>query len=224
MLSISKLFGRSPFTPLQAHMNKVAECVEKLNDIFVAVRSGDTETVELLARKISKREHEADEIKREIRLSLRKGIFLPINRADLLEILILQDAIADRAEDIGVLLTLRQPEFLGCIEEDFYAFLAKNLEAFSGVRAVMHEFGELLNASFGGAEAEKVHQMIDDVAFQEHEGDLLQRKLLKHLFKEADSIPHWMFYLWLRIFDQVGSLADLSEKLAHRVRLTLELK
>ncbi len=224
MLNLSRLFGKSPFTPLQAHMTKVSDCVEKLNEIFTSLNEGDFTSVEDIAQKISELEHDADVTKNHIRDHLRKSLFLAVDRQQILEILAIQDSIADRAEDVGMLLTLRRTEMLDVFKAQFSEFLKKNIEAFHGARDVIYEMEQLLQSSFGGVEAEKVRHMVDHVAFIEHEVDLLQRKLLRILFQEADQLPSWKFILWKQILGEVAGISNLSEKLVFRMRMTLEAK
>lgn len=219
-----KLFGHSPFAPLQSHMEKVAVCVHLLPELFLALQSGDFEKVESLANTISEKEHQADLTKNDIRNHLPKSMFLAMDRENLLEILAIQDSIADKAEDIAVLTTLKTLPILEPCKEEFAAFLQKNIEAFDGVFAIIKELHELLESSFGGIEAEKVSAMVEKVAIKEHEADIIQRRLLKVFFKEDESLSPSSFHLWQRIFESIGSISNLSEKLANRIRMTLELK
>jgi uncharacterized protein len=224
MLKLSNLFGHSPFESLMIHMEKVAACVEKLRDLFEAVEQKDPKEIEKIALQVSQLEHAADLAKNDIRNHLPKSLFLPIDRTDLLEILTLQDALADCTEDVGVLLCLRPVTLLPELKEDFKEFLDKNLQAFHLVYKIIEELKNLLHTSFGGAEAEKVRDMVNQVAFHEHEVDLIQRKLLKNLFSLSSQLEYSEFYIWTRLFEGVGSISNLSEKLANRVRRTLELK
>ncbi len=105
MRSITKVFGRSPFVPLQMHMEKVAECVDKIPEIIDAYQHQEKGKVKSLTKKISRLEHAADLIKHEIRNNLPRGIFMPVDRANLLRILKVQDSIANRAENLAILLT-----------------------------------------------------------------------------------------------------------------------
>lgn len=224
MLTILRLFGRSPFAPLQSHMESVAGCVHKLVELFDAVESGDTNKVEQIANEISEIEHTADLIKNDIRNHLPKSLFLPIDRGNLLEILSLQDRIADKAEDAAILCTLKEIQLLPSFKEDFRVFLTNNIETFDGVFLIIKELTELVESSFGGIEAEKVRSMVDAVAFKEHQTDLIQRKLLKNFFKSEDQVSFSSFYQWQKIFECIASISNLSESLAYRVRMTLELK
>jgi uncharacterized protein Yka (UPF0111/DUF47 family) len=103
-------------------------------------------------------------------------------------------------------------------------FLKKIVECFDGAQRVIRELHDLLESSFGGLEAEKVKEMVDDVAFKEHESTLIHRRLLKSLFNTKGSIDFPTFILWQRIFADFAKISDLSEKLSTRIRMTLELK
>ena len=223
ILAISRLFGRSPFAPLQAHMEKVGHCVEQLETIFSALTKGDQKELEEIAVTISKLEHAADLTKNDIRNHLPKSLFLPVDRGSLLEILSLQDNLADQAEDIAVLLTFRSLKMLPDLEQPFAIFLKANLETFQLVRLVVKELHDLLESSFGGSEAEKVRDMVSQVAVKEHEVDLLQRELLKKLYSH-DELPAPIMILWLRIFEGVAQISNIAEKLGNRIRMTLDLK
>lgn len=224
MHTILNLFGRSPFAPLESHMEKVSECVGMLTVLFEALEKRDYKLLEETAKKICELEHQADLVKNDIRNHLPKSLFLPIDRGNLLEILSIQDSLADRAEDVAVLATLKQAPMPQDFKINFNRFLAKNFEAFHVARKIIREMHELLESSFGGIEAEKVRSLVDEVAFKEHEADIIQRDLLRTLFNAEKELSYAGFFYWQRIFESLGSIANLSEKLGYRVRMTLELK
>lgn len=223
MRSFLNLFGRSPFNPLQAHMEKVANCVQLLPELFDALKNQDKTLVDKLALEISTKEHEADVTKNDIRNHLPKDLYLPIDRSSLLEILSLQDSIADKVEDIAVLLTLKKVPVFEPFWGDFQIFLKKNIEAFEAVHDIIKEMHELIESSFGGIEAEKVMSMVDRVHFLEHEADVLQRKVLKDLFEHEEHLTLSTFHVWQRILEAVSAISNLSENLGYRIRMTLEL-
>ena len=224
MLTIAKLFGKSPFAPLQTHMNKVASCIEQLPKLFKAVEKKDGKAIIRINKLISKLEHEADLTKNDIRNHLPKSIFLPINRWDLLEILSLQDSFADKAEDIGILLSLKDLENFEDFKDDFTTFYEKNIEAFSVARGITREMTALLETSFGGMEAEKVKGMIEQVAYLEYEVDRMGYNLLKKLYDTSEEMQYSSFHLWLTVLKEIGAISDLSENLGNRIRMMLELK
>ncbi len=224
MLTILRLFGRSPFSPLQSHMESVAKCVHSLPQLCEALELKDYIRLEQLAEEISKLEHDADLIKNDIRNHLPKGLFLPIDRGNLLDILSLQDSIADQVEDVAVLVTLKPLELLPIFNKEFKLFLQKNIETFDEAQLIIKELHELVESSFGGIEAKKVRAMVDEVAYREHEVDLIQRNLLKSLFKAEEDLTYITFHQWQRLIHSIGSISNLSENLAYRIRMTLELK
>jgi uncharacterized protein len=222
MSVMENLFSRSPFTPLQTHMEKVAECVRKLDDLYAAFVKKDSALVLKITDEISDLEHSADLTKNDIRSNLPRGLFLAINRADLLQILSLQDSIADAAEDIAVIMTFKKLEPIKDLKVELKAFLDKNTSAVENVHHIIHELERLLQSSFGGAEAKRVKQMVNDVAFLEHEADIMQRGILKKLYNMEDKLDYASFNLWLNIVQTVASLANLSEKLAYKISSLIE--
>lgn len=224
MLTILKLFGRSPFEPLKAHMDKIADCVYHLVKMYEALANNNEKEVLDLADLISHLEHQADLIKNDIRNHLPKSLFLPVDKSHLLELLSLQDGIADAAEDAAVLATLKPIVFLDTFKDEFFSFLQKNIETFDEVRLIINEMHDLLEASFGGAEAEKVSSFVDRVAYKEHEADLIQRQLLKKLFASENEMTYTTFHVWQRSIEAIGGISNLSERLALRVRRMLEIK
>ena len=95
MVNIASIFAKSPFKSLRDHMDKVVESVDPLNDFFEALFQEDFSKLEKIQQQVIQAEKEADSIKNEIRDHLPRNIFMPINRRDLLEMLDMQDSIAD---------------------------------------------------------------------------------------------------------------------------------
>ncbi len=224
MLTLAKLFGKSPFAPLQTHMDKVASCIGELPALFEALMSQNMQAIQKTCETISKLEHEADLTKNDIRNHLPKSLFLPVDRGALLEILSLQDALADQAEKIAYHAAMRKLFFLPEMKSDFSLLCTKSIDAFILARKVIQELEELLESSFGGIEAQKVKAMVEQIAFCEYETNLVQNQLLKRFYQDADAMPHPAFHLCLTLIEEISNLACLSEKLGNRVRMLLELK
>lgn len=222
--TLLSIFAKSPFIPLNSHMERVSLCVHQLKPLFEAIEQSDFAKAEGLVKTISELEHYADITKNDIRNHMPKGLYLPIHKTHLLDILALQDAIADTAQDIAVLTTFKNLTVLPSFRDNFHAFLNKNIETFDHAYVIIKELHELLESSFGGIEAEKVRSMVHQVAYKEHEVDLIQRKLLQDLFSSEKELTYTTFFLWDKIFQNIGNISNLSENLSNRVRMTLELK
>lgn len=224
MLTLSNLFGKSPFAPLLTHMELVTKCVHKIPELFEALEKEDLEKTTEIANHISKLEHQADLTKNDIRNHLPKTLFLAIDRTSLLEILSIQDGIADVAEDISRVVSLKPIKILPELKPSFDSYVNINLEAFDHCHQIVKELHDLLESSFGGIEAEKVRSMVKTIAVKEHEADLMQHELLKMLIASEDQISYGTFFIWQSAFSLIGNISDLSEKLANRIRMTLDLK
>jgi hypothetical protein len=224
MRTIAKLFGKSPFAPLQAHMSQVADCVELLGDILPLALKGGDGKLEKTVDKLCRLEQEADVTKNDLRNHLPKSLFLPIDRGHFLEILAAQDAIADKAEEIALLLALRPLEMIKPLSEKLPELLSKNLAVFWAARQIVREIDALLESSFGGLEAEKVRVMVEKTALLEDEGKEVQRPFLREFFKVGDGLTPTAFTQWIQLIEKIGELSHLSERLANRIRMVLELK
>lgn len=68
---------------------------------FNHVFKGEWAEADAIRIEIRNLEREADELKREVRLQLPRGLFMPVERTDLLELITHQDKIANKAKDIA---------------------------------------------------------------------------------------------------------------------------
>ncbi len=225
MLTIAKLFGKSPFAPLRSHMKKVASCMDMLEKMFehLCHAEEDQARVMQMSQELCDLEYEADITKNDIRNHLPKGVFLAIDRSQFLELLALQDNIADQAEEIGLLLTLHKAPLDG-VKPELHAFVQKALTVFREVDRITGEIEELLESSFGGLEAEKVRAMVEHAAHREHEAQRLKQVLLHKIFAQGEKLTPPAFYLLVRLTEAIALLAELSEKLANRIRMLLEVR
>ncbi len=74
-----KLFGQSPFGPLQEHMRVVVHCADKVPGLFDALCAGDEKKIHEIRDAIFALENKADKIKNELRSHLPKSYFMPVD-------------------------------------------------------------------------------------------------------------------------------------------------
>ena len=96
--TILGVFAKSPIKPLEKHIQIVVKCSKQLIPFFEACTVQDWSEAAKIRRKLSKLEQDADALKRQLRLELPGGLFMPVDRADLLELLTQQDKIANKAK------------------------------------------------------------------------------------------------------------------------------
>jgi predicted phosphate transport protein (TIGR00153 family) len=221
MRSIASVFAKSPFGPLQQHMGTANQCTHLLRPMFDALLAGDQPKVEAIAREISDLESEADRIKNDLRNHLPKTTLLPVDRRDLLEILDLQDSMADRAQDVSRLLFLRPMQMPESLRDEFNRLLDKVLGTCDTAARIIQQLDELVETGFGGPEAERVYEMIQDLDVEETVTDDIGLALARKLYALEGHIGDVDILLWSRLFDEVSRIANLAEQMGNRLRLTL---
>jgi len=221
MSIISKLFGKSPFEPLYQHMLKVKACVDLVRPLMDAFLKGEEAKVKDVAKKIFKAEHDADMVKKDIRSSLPKSIFLPVARGDILRFLKEQDNIADSAEDLAALLILRKTTVPEELKEKLKSFVDKVLETYEVAMTVSSEIKLLAETSFGGEEAHKVMELIEQLKVKEWEADKAQMIAAKKMFSIEKKLDPVSVMMWMHIFKELGTLANHAENAGDQMRLML---
>ena len=218
---MSGIFGSSPVSPLQLHMSKVYKCASKLVPLFNAVINEDWDEVASLQQAISTLEGEADVLKKDLRLNLPKGLFMPVNRQDLLEVLLMQDKIANKAKDIAGLIVGRRIVLPEIVHEDFIRFAERCVAACKQARKAINEFDELVETGFSGREIEIVTEMITKLDSIESDTDTLQAELRSEIFGIENSLPPVEVMFLYKVIEQTGDVADGAQNVGSRLQLML---
>jgi len=219
--TFSKLFGQSPFTALQEHMRVVVECAREVQPLIEALVAGDQVRVVELKDRIFEREAEADRIKHELRAHLPKSLFMPVDRRDLLEVLLLQDTIANVAQDIAGLLIERKMSIPDFLRDPLIVLTARCVDTVEHAAKVIEELDELLAIGFRGREVDAVDQMLKELNMIEDETDELGIALARALFDHEDDLKPVSVMMWYQIIEWIGDLADYAEKVGDHLRLLI---
>lgn len=218
---IAGLFGKSPFRPMQQHMKVVADCVAKAVPLFEALRDGDREKLLAVKDEIFALEDEADGIKDEIRSRLPKGLFMPVDRRDLLDLLQAQDAIADTVQDVAGLLALRKMEIPEALKGQILPYVLRSLDAVNQCSEVINELDELVEMGFRGRAGERVEEMVAALAALEGEINVLGMGLAKTLFEHEEQMKPLSVIFWYQQIQRIGDIADYAEDVGDRLRLLI---
>ncbi len=219
--TLRSLIGASPFSALQKHMREVMACVREVPPLFEAVAAQDSEKVLELKELIFEREEAADQIKNELRGALPKSLFMPVDRRDLLDVLSMQDSIADTAQDIAGLLVEREMTVPDGLEEPVIALANRCVGVCEQSALIIEELDELLTVGFRGREATSVEAMVVELNRLETETDELGLELARKLFAIEDDLNPISVMMWYRLIEWIGDLADYAEKAGDRLRLLI---
>lgn len=218
---LANIFGSSPVKPLEKHVDISYRCTRELNDFFAAVVAGNWAKATKVRDRINELEHKADDLKKDIRIHLPKSLFMPVPRQDLLELLLVQDKMANRAKDVSGLVFGRKMQIPDAIAEEFLEFVRRNVDAAKQARKSVRELDELFTSGFRGAEVSLVESLIEELDQIETDTDDRQAALRSALFEvEADLKPVDVMFLY-RVIELTGEIADMAERVGRRLELLL---
>ena len=218
---LANIFGSSPVKPLEKHIGMTYSCARQLKPFFKAAIDGDWEKALVARDKIEKLEHQADDLKKKIRLHLPKSLFMPVPREDLLELLLVQDKIANRTKDVSGLVVGRKMQIPGQIAEQFLEFVDRNIDAAKQARKSVRELDELFTAGFRGAEVDLVTGLIEELDLIETDTDEKQAALRSALFEIEQELNPIDAVFMYQVIELTGEIADMAERVGRRLELLL---
>jgi len=218
---LANIFGSSPVKPLEKHINIVYSCAKQLHGFFVASIDGDWNKAMTFRDEIARLENSADDVKKQIRLSLPKSLFMPVPREDLLELLLVQDKIANRTKDVSGLVIGRKLQIPPQIADQFLEFVDRNIDAAKQARKSVRELNELFTAGFRGAEVDLVSGLIEELDQIETDTDDKQAALRGALFEIEKSLNPIDAIFMYQVIELTGEIADMAERVGRRLELLL---
>jgi len=218
---LSGLFGASPVAPLQSHMTVVDECVTKLIDLFENMAKGDTDAVQVVYHEIAALEQKADDKKHTLREHLPTGLFMPIERQDLLDSLRVQDLLANRARDIAGIVVGRKLQFPEQASERAIELVKATVATCHQALKVVNELDELIETGFRGHAVRVVEEMLVELDQLESETDRIQVELRSDLFSvEKDLYAVDVMFMY-RVIESIAEIADDAERVGRRFQQML---
>ena len=218
---LANIFGSSPVRPLEKHIGIAFSCAKQLNGFFAAAIKGDWEKAAVVREQIEKLEHDADDLKKEIRLGLPKSLFMPVPREDLLELLLVQDKIANRTKDVSGIVLGRKLPIPADIADQFLEFVDRNVDAAKQARKSVRELDELFTAGFRGAEVELVTALIEELDQIETDTDDKQAALRAAVYAIEDTLNPIDAVFLYQVIELTGEIADMAERVGRRLELLL---
>lgn len=221
---LSKFFAPSPFPQLHEHTKKVHECVELLRPLSEALLKEEYDKIEQLHNLMSKTEHEADQIKTELRDRINKMYFLSVGRLELSRFLAYQDDVADAAEDFAVVLLLRKTKVPEELKAEFTAFVEQVINVSEHLLSVAEKLSILAEAAFSGKEAQEVLDAIHKIGEEEWQVDRLERKFARHFYSMEDKVDPITIIFLDKYCKTLSRVSNNAEKTAKYLRLIIRKK
>jgi predicted phosphate transport protein (TIGR00153 family) len=218
---LAGIFGRSPVRPLQEHMEKVRAAHQELVPFVEAALAGDWERATTHQARITDLEHDADRLKKDIRRHLPNSLFMPVARGDLLDMLTMQDNIANKAKDVAGLMLGRRMQPPADMGPAFLELVKRTVDTTVQAAKTVEELDELYETGFRGAEVEIVEAMLRELDAIESDTDRLQVALRARVFAVEKTLhPIDVMFLY-EVVDWVGDLGDIAQRVGSRLQLLL---
>jgi len=219
--NISSLFGKSPISPLQQHMKKVHSCIKEFGVFAKAANAEDWDKAQTAQISISDKEHKADKLKKKLRMNLPSTFMMPFSRRDLLDVLLIQDSIANITKDLAGLMMTRRMVFPKEFAEDFINLTGLCIKTSAAALVAINELDELLETAFSSRERKIVDQMIKKINELEHDTDIAQNEIREKLFTLESNLPPVDVMFYYRAIEWLGETADAAQKVGSRFEVML---
>ena len=219
--NITSLFGKSPITPLQKHMKQVHSCLKDFAVFAKASNAQDWDTAETIHISINNKEQKADKLKKKLRMNLPSTFMMPFSRRDLLDVLLIQDSIANITKDLAGLMMTRHMVFPEEIAGDFIKLAGLCIKTSAAALMAINELDELLETAFSSRERKIVDKMIKTVNELEHGTDDAQNDIRNKLFTLESDLPPVDVMFYYRAIEWLGETADAAQKVGSRFEVML---
>ncbi len=217
-LLISSLFHRSPFEDLQKHADKVKECTRLFREAVVCHIGQECKRFDLLTEQVARLESEADDIKRNIRNHLPRGILMPVDKFEFFDYLREQDKVLDEVEEALFWLSFRPegiPAELAADIHDLVEAVIPPIEKLPELVTLAREYFK----SRSEKQRIRMKSLIRDIRQHEREADHLERELKFKIFttiKDALVVYHLV-----RLVEHIGAIADHAQNASDRMRVMI---
>jgi len=219
--NITSLFGKSPIAHLQKHMKKVHSCLKDFAVFAKATKAQDWDKAETIHISINNKEQKADQLKKKLRMNLPSTFMMPFSRRDLLDVLLIQDSIANITKDLSGLMMTRRMLFPEQIAGDFIKLAELCIKTSAAALTAINELDELLETAFSSRERKIVDKMIKTVNELEHETDDAQNDIRNKLFALESDLPPVDVMFYYRAIEWLGETADAAQKVGSRFEVML---
>ena len=202
-------------------MKQVHSCLKDFGVFAKAAKAEDWEKAEITHISIGKREHKADVLKKKLRMNLPSTFMMPFSRRDLLDVLLIQDSIANITKDLAGLMMSRKMVLPEEFADDFIDLSKLCIKTSAAALDAINELDELLETAFSSRERKIVDKMIKKVNELEHETDVAQELIRNKLYLLEASLPPVDVMFYYRAIEWLGETADAAQKVGSRFEVML---
>ena len=217
--ALTDVFSGSPLAHIERHAEACLDCVKMLRAYFEATQAGDWDQAEKVQGEIARLESVADDIKMEVRMNLPRGLWMSVSRADLLDLVRVQDTMANETKDIAGLSLGRQLAFPKKLDKALFKYIDTVIQTAEKAVDVVAATRDLSKSAFGARQVKLIASKCVSVEKTERSSDKLQSKLRAKLRDHEEKISPIDAMFLYQLLSQIGEVADHAEKVSHRAQI-----
>ena len=217
--AISEVISSSPLAMLDEHVKACAKCVAKLPDYFDAAQAGKWAKAAKVQAEIVDLEGIADDLKRNVRRNMPRGIWMSVSRSDLLELVRMQDTMANHTKDVVGLSLGRELAFPAPLEKSLAKYIKTIVDCLGLGVEVVTATRELSRTAFGARQVKVIMTKSLAVEKLERKSDEMQTKLRSKLKAHEETVSPVDAIFLYQLLSQIGEIANSAEKVAHRAQI-----
>jgi len=217
--AISEVISNSPLALLERHVGVCVDCVERLPLYFAEAQANRWGRASDVREEICRFEGLADELKQDVRGNLPRGLWMSVSRADLLELVRVQDKMANGVKEVSGISLGRQLAFPAAMTSEVADFIDVVVQVSRVVVKIIGATRELSRSAFGTRQTNVILDFVSQVEADERRSDEMQAALrarLKEHEAELSAVDAIFLY---QLLSAIGDIADNAEKVAHRAQI-----
>lgn len=217
--ALSEVIISSPLAVLEEHAKSCASCVAKLPVFFQEAQAGKWSRAEKVQKEVSELESAADELKGVVRQNMPRGLWMSVSRTDLLELVRMQDKMANDTKDVVGLSLGRELAFPAPLEKQLIKYISTVVDCVNAAVEVVSATRELSRTAFGARQVKAIASKSAAVERLERKTDDMQSRLRAKLRGHEDKLSPIDAIFLYQLLTQIGDIADSAEKVTHRAQI-----
>jgi len=205
-------FGKKELKIIKLFEEHLAAVEFTVKEMLRLIENADSDQnlIAEMAENVRNAETQADSLRREMESEMYLGAFLPNFRGDLLGIVESIDVVANKAEVVADEIDLQKMKLPEEMIEDFVKLSEVSLSTFqSTAEAAKLMFTDL----------EKANEYVSQAEEREHEGDMVERNLIRKLFETDLELAEKI--LIKKLIKKISDIADHSENVSDRIQIVI---
>lgn len=196
---------------IQDHIQAVGDTLDLCQKMMFAYLNED-ENYKDLSYTVHDREHEADDLRREVERELYEGAFMPLFREDYIVFAELVDKVADRAETCSDMIAQQHPEIPEAHQDDFKDLVHDAVKTFEPMTEIL----EVLEAG----NQSRVRELVREIGSCEEAVDKIEWDLIKQIWNDDELDLAHKIHL-RNLINLIASISDRIENISDRVNIMM---